>query len=58
MPSKRPVIMIRTTENIVEKFKTVCENEHRSMSNYAEKLIIDTIRQYESEHGEIEIKKD
>lgn len=56
MPSKRPVIMIRTTDETIEKFRILCEKEHRSMSNYAEKLILDTITKHETEHGEI--KKD
>lgn len=58
MSSKKPAIMIRTTDEIIKKFKIICESEHRSLSNYAEKLVIDTIKNYESEHGEIEIKKD
>lgn len=56
MPSKRPVIMIRSTEEIIEKFKVVSKSEHRSMSNYAEKLILDKIDEYESKHGEIKLE--
>lgn len=55
MPSNKPVIMIRTTTNIINKFKVICKEENRSMSNQAEKLILDMIRAYEQENGEIQI---
>lgn len=53
MPSTKPVIMIRTTDEIIEKFKVICQDENRSMSKQAEKMIIDLIKRYEAEHGEI-----
>lgn len=53
MPSNKPVIMIRTTSEIIEKFKIISQEENRSMSKQAEKLIIDLIRKYEKENGEI-----
>lgn len=55
MPSTKPVIMIRTTNEIIEKFKVISQEENRSMSKQAEKLIIDLIKLYEQEHGEIHI---
>lgn len=53
MPSSKPVIMIRTTAETINKFKIICKEENRSMSNQAEKLILDMIRAYEKEYGEI-----
>lgn len=53
MPSNKPVIMIRTTAETINKFKVICKEENRSMSNQAEKLILDMIRAYEKEYGEI-----
>ena len=53
MPSNKPVIMIRTTSEIIEKFKIISQEENRSMSKQAEKLIIELIRKYEKENGEI-----
>lgn len=53
MPSNKPVIMIRTTIETIDKFKIICKEENRSMSNQAEKLILDMIKAYEKEHGEI-----
>lgn len=55
MPSTKPVIMIRTTNEIIEKFKIISQEENRSMSKQAEKLIIDLIKQYEKENGIIQI---
>ena len=55
MPSNKPVIMIRTTTDTINKFKVICKEENRSMSNQAEKLILDMIRAYEQEHGKIQI---
>lgn len=57
MPSTKPVIMIRTTNEIIEKFKIISQEENRSMSKQAEKLIIDLIKQYEKENGTIQINE-
>lgn len=56
MPSNKPVIAVRTTNEIINKFNIICKKENRSMSNYAEKMIIDLINEYESIHGTISIK--
>lgn len=53
MPSKKPIIAVRTTEEIIEKFAIICQSENRSMSKQAEKMITDLIKQYETEHGTI-----
>lgn len=57
MPSQRPVIMIRTDKDTIEKFKIICDEENRSMSNYAEYFIKQCIKKYESEHGELTIEE-
>lgn len=56
MPSKKPIIAVRTTNEIIEKFNIICQAENRSMSKQAEKMIIDLIKEYESEHGTINVK--
>ena len=53
MPSKKPYIQIRTTNEIIEKFKIIAETENRSSSNLGETIIKDYIHKYEAEHGEI-----
>jgi hypothetical protein len=55
MPSKKPIIAVRTTEEIINKFNVICQEENRSMSKQAEKMIIDLIRTYEAEHGVIDV---
>ena len=57
MPSEKPTIMIRTTQEIKEKFEYICKKERRSMSNQAEKMIIDLIENYETKNGSINIQK-
>lgn len=53
MPSTKPKIVIRTDEEIVEKFSIIAEMENRSMSNLGETLIKNYIKEYERNNGEI-----
>ena len=55
MPSNKPVIAVRTTTEIIEKFNYICNEENRSMSKQAEKMIVDLIKNYENQHGTIPI---
>lgn len=55
MPSKKPYIQIRTTDTIVKKFDYIANENNRSMSNMGETIIKDYIKEYESEHGPIEL---
>lgn len=57
MPSKKPYIMIRTNQEIINKFQEIAESENRSMSNMGEILIIKAIKDYEAEHGEIKAEE-
>lgn len=57
MPSKKPIIAVRTTETIIKKFTFICEKEKRSMSKQAEKMIIEMIENYEVENGIIEVEE-
>ena len=55
MPSKKPYIQIRTTEDTIKKFDSIAKKDNRSMSNMGEKIIKDFIENYEKENGEINI---
>lgn len=55
MPSKKPYIQIRTTETIVKKFDYIANENNRSMSNMGETIIKNYIKEYETEHGTIEL---
>jgi hypothetical protein len=56
MPSNKPIILVRTTEETIEKFKIICQEENRSMSKQAEKMILDLIKEYENKNGKINVK--
>ncbi len=58
MPSNKPVIAIRTEDIIYKKFKYICEEENRNMSNLGETLIKNHIKKYESEYGKIDLGND
>ena len=52
MPSNKPIILVRTTEETIDK----CQEENRSMSKQAEKMILDLIKDYEQKNGTINVK--
>lgn len=56
MPSKKPMIGIRTDEITYKKFQHICEEENRNLSNLGETLIKNYIRKYELENGKIKIE--
>lgn len=58
MPSNKPIIAVRTTPEIIDKFNYICNEENRSMSKQAEKMIIDLIKSYEAQHGTIPTQTD
>lgn len=57
MPSKKPIIAIRTTEEIIKKFELLCSKENRSMSNMGEYLIMKYIEECEQQQQKEEHKK-
>lgn len=58
MPSKKPYIQIRTTEETISKFDYIAKENNRSMSNMGETIVKNYIKAYEEEHGEIKIESD
>ena len=57
MPSKKPIIAIRTTDEIIEKFQKICDEESRSMSNLGELLIKKYIKEWEEKQERTEHKE-
>lgn len=47
MPSKKPYIQIRTTDELIEKFRKICLENNRSISNMGETIIREFIEQHE-----------
>lgn len=55
MPSKKPIIAIRTTNTIKSKIEYISEDNNRSVSKEIELLIKKHIQRYEEDNGEIKI---
>lgn len=55
MPSNKPIILIRTTENIKTKIEHIADDNNRSVSKEVELLIKKHIKRYEDDNGEIKI---
>lgn len=48
MPSKKPQILIRTTEENKKKIEAIAEEQKRSVSNLMEIIIEEYLRKYEA----------
>lgn len=55
MPSKKPIITLRTDQETIEKLKNISEREKRSSNKQLEQILQNFIKQYERDHGEINI---
>lgn len=58
MPSNKPVIAIRTTEDIKKKIEYIAAENNRSSSGEVELLIKKHIKRYEEDNGAIEMHKE
>ena len=58
MPSKKPIIAVRTTEEIIEKMKYIAESNNRSLSAETEMLIKQHIKSFENCNGIIKTEKE
>ena len=47
MPSKKPLLGIRTDAETIKKLKEIAEKDNRSASNLGEKIIKEWIKKYE-----------
>lgn len=56
MPSQKPKIVVRTTDEIKSKMEIIAERNNRSVSKETEYLIKKHIEQYEAYNGEIKIE--
>lgn len=57
MPSNKPQILVRTTEEIKSKLEHIAAEQNRSASKEVELLIKKHIKRYEEDNGTIEIEK-
>lgn len=55
MPSKKPVIAVRTSEELKRKLEYIAEENSRSAGKEIEMLIKEHVKQYEKYNGEIKL---
>lgn len=55
MPSQKPQILVRTSEETKIKLQKIAENNKRSVSNMAEIIIENYIESYERKNGSVSI---
>ncbi len=53
-PIKR-VFTLRMNDEIFDKIGKLATKEHRSMTNYIEYVLLEHLKRYEQEYGEIKI---
>lgn len=56
MPSNKPIIVVRTTEEIKKKIEHVADENNRSVSKEIEYLIKRHLKRYEEDNGEIKLE--
>ena len=57
MPSNKPVILIRTNDDIKKKIEKIADENSRSVSKEVEYLLKRHIKRYEDDNGEIKINE-
>lgn len=55
MPSKKPIVTLRTEKETIAKLKAIAEVENRSENKMLETILLKFIREYEKENGIIAI---
>ena len=53
MATNKRVFTLRLSDEVFDKIGTLATNEHRSMTNYLESVLIQHLEQREKEHGKI-----
>lgn len=57
MPSNKPRLMTYTTQDVINKFEIISNEENRSMSKELEYIVKEYIKTYEVKHGTINIQE-
>ena len=57
MATDKRVFTLRLSDDVFNKIGILATNEHRSMTNYIEYVLIKHLEQIEQEHGVIDTKK-
>lgn len=56
MATNKRVFTLRLEDKVFDKIGILATNEHRSMTNYIEYVLLKHITEYEKEHGEVTAK--
>lgn len=56
MPSKKPMVTLRTEQETIDKLKYIADFENRSDNKQLEYILKEYIKNFENEHGTIETK--
>lgn len=56
MASRKPQLNIRTEQELIDRIKRIAENEHRSLSNQIEVILIKFANEYEQQESRAEQK--
>lgn len=57
MTSSKRVFTLRMNDEIFDKIAKLSTKEHRSMTNYIEYVLLEHLKEYKKEYGEIKIDK-
>ena len=55
MSTNKRVFTLRMEDEIFDKIGQLATKEHRSMTNYIEYVLLEHLKKYEQEHGELQI---
>lgn len=58
MATNKRVFTLRLSDEVFDKIGSLATNEHRSMTNYIEYVLIQHLEQIEKEQGKIETDKE
>lgn len=56
MPSKKPMFTLRTDKENLEKLSIIAKEENRSDNKQLEFILMNYIKKYEKENGEIQLE--
>lgn len=57
MATNKRVFTLRLSDEVFDKIGVLATNDHRSMTNYIEYVLMQHLEQVEKEHGTIEIEQ-
>lgn len=55
MATDKRAFTLRMTDGVFDKIETLAREEHRSMTNFIEYVLIRYLDEYENEHGTIQV---